>query len=58
MDKENYIEISKPEFLDMPKYIKKLLNGTNEKQYQSVLLEWAEKLPASQWNKKLGNKWY
>jgi len=53
MDKEDYINISKPEFLDMPKFIKKIMNGTNETQYETVLLEWSKKLPNSKWDKKL-----
>ena len=39
--------------MDMPKYLKKILNGTNEKQTCEVLLNWADKLPSSKWNKKL-----
>ena len=46
MNKEDYINISKPEFLDMPKYLKKILNGTDEPQYIEVMLQWVEDLPA------------
>lgn len=53
MNKEDYINKSKPEFLNMPKYLKKILNGTDEKQYERVLLEWSKKLSSSKWNKKL-----
>ena len=53
MDKANYIKKTKGEFVDMPKYLKKILNGTNEKQTCEVLLKWADLLLATKWNKKL-----
>ena len=53
MNKEDYINISKPEFFDMPKYVKKILNGTDEKQYETVLLKWMKKLSDDKWDKKL-----
>ena len=53
MDKENYINKIKTEFGDMPKWIKKIMNGTDEKQYATVLLEWASKLSDDKWDKKL-----
>ena len=53
MDKANYIKKTKGEFLDMPKYLKKILNGTDEKQYETVLLKWMKKLSNAKWDKKL-----
>ena len=53
MNKEDYINKTKLEFLDMPKYLKKILNGTDEKQYETVLLKWMKKLSNAKWDKKL-----
>ena len=53
MNKEDYITKTKLEFLDMPKWIKKIMNGTDEKQYRIVLLEWMKKLSNAKWDKKL-----
>ena len=46
MNKEEYIIETTPEFLDMHKWLKKILKGTDEPQYNEVLLGWAKKLPS------------
>jgi len=53
MNKEDYFNKSYPEFFDMPKYIKKILNGTDEIQYEKTLLKWIKKLSDDKWDKKL-----